>query len=360
MVSLLLPKESAKSICDMRKDKFLMQITKILQNIFSITNNDNNTVIRFLGLKIEHRVNNKLYWSAYNEWFSNGSTDHLLKICKNIEEKRNVWAKIRNEFWLFYISALCEKKQFENAEKILKKYVQIYGYKDIHRYLLTAKFATKSNFLNENIEKAALVFDKLENNRRSNLFEKFIKGKTVAIVGNGPSEIGKNKGKEIDAHDIVIRFNNYKIEGFEKDYGERTDIWIKCSSDDIKHKIRDKKIKLIVYEPDYLHHPVIDGYLDALFESPVDIDYFDFEAHSELRQNLNIFPSSGLVAINKVNNSLKKKMDCYGFSFLQDIKEGYSSHYFNDRSVKESIKRSSNHNLNKESEFLQKLIGGGK
>ena len=36
---------------------------------------------------------------------------------------------------------------------------------------------------------------------------KFIKGKTVAIVGNASSILTKNQGQEIDAHDVVIRFN---------------------------------------------------------------------------------------------------------------------------------------------------------
>jgi hypothetical protein len=36
---------------------------------------------------------------------------------------------------------------------------------------------------------------------------KLIRGKTVAIVGNGPSMLEGHHGKAIDAHDIVIRMN---------------------------------------------------------------------------------------------------------------------------------------------------------
>ena len=46
----------------------------------------------------------------------------------------------------------------------------------------------------------------------------------IVVVGNG--EI-KNKGKEIDTHD-VIRMNNFKVKGFEKDVGEKISAWCHC------------------------------------------------------------------------------------------------------------------------------------
>jgi len=52
------------------------------------------------------------------------------------------------------------------------------------------------------------------------------KGPTVVIVGNGQSTIGKKMGKEIDDHDIVVRFNFFQLDGFKQDLGTKTDIWI--------------------------------------------------------------------------------------------------------------------------------------
>lgn len=34
-------------------------------------------------------------------------------------------------------------------------------------------------------------------------------------------------GADIDRHDVVVRFNNYVLEGFEQDYGTRTDVWLR-------------------------------------------------------------------------------------------------------------------------------------
>lgn len=48
-------------------------------------------------------------------------------------------------------------------------------------------------------------------------------GKSVAIVGSGPSAMEQD-GKFIDSHDVVIRIQNYKMHGFEKNVGSRTDV----------------------------------------------------------------------------------------------------------------------------------------
>jgi SAM-dependent methyltransferase len=46
---------------------------------------------------------------------------------------------------------------------------------------------------------------------------------SIAIVCNGP--IKYTIGKFIDSHDVVIRFNNYQIKGFEQYVGQKTTFW---------------------------------------------------------------------------------------------------------------------------------------
>jgi len=48
---------------------------------------------------------------------------------------------------------------------------------------------------------------------------------SVVLVGNGPSVQDAPNGKLIDAFEEVIRFNNFKIEGFEKNVGTKTTLW---------------------------------------------------------------------------------------------------------------------------------------
>lgn len=52
--------------------------------------------------------------------------------------------------------------------------------------------------------------------------EKMFKGKTVAIVGGGPSTL-KNEPGYIDSHEVVVRVNNYKL--FGDITGKKTDVF---------------------------------------------------------------------------------------------------------------------------------------
>ena len=53
---------------------------------------------------------------------------------------------------------------------------------------------------------------------------KLFSNKRVALVGPSPHLIGKNVGNEIDKYDIVCRVNEVHPTGYEKDYGNRTDV----------------------------------------------------------------------------------------------------------------------------------------
>lgn len=47
---------------------------------------------------------------------------------------------------------------------------------------------------------------------------------TVCLVGNGPGVLHCS-GADIDAHDVVIRFNRFRLSGFEQHTGRKTTIW---------------------------------------------------------------------------------------------------------------------------------------
>jgi len=49
--------------------------------------------------------------------------------------------------------------------------------------------------------------------------------KSIIIIGNGQSILNNELQDEIDAFDIVVRINNYKINGYEHYLGTKTDIW---------------------------------------------------------------------------------------------------------------------------------------
>lgn len=57
-------------------------------------------------------------------------------------------------------------------------------------------------------------------------FETFPPGQSVAMVGNSGALAGWRMGREIDRADVVIRFNECRLCGWEAQVGERTDLLI--------------------------------------------------------------------------------------------------------------------------------------
>ena len=50
--------------------------------------------------------------------------------------------------------------------------------------------------------------------------------KSVAVVGSSGNLLDYLHGEDIDKHDVIIRFNQARVEGYEKHVGSRTDIRI--------------------------------------------------------------------------------------------------------------------------------------
>ena len=60
----------------------------------------------------------------------------------------------------------------------------------------------------------------------SEFFSRFCEGQSVIFVGNAPSLKGERLGEWVDSHDIVVRFNESPVAGYECDVGTRTDILV--------------------------------------------------------------------------------------------------------------------------------------
>lgn len=126
----------------------------------------------------------------------------------------------------------------------------------------------------------------------------FIKSKSVAIVGNAKSIFETKHGKEIDAHDVVIRFNK----GFVTEpqaQGTRTDVLFLACELNLDEK-SSYKAMFSVNRSNNTHC----GNLTI-----------KNEMRRRLKSWLGSQPSTGFMAIDICRESGAKKIDLYGFDF---------------------------------------------
>ncbi len=171
----------------------------------------------------------------------------------------------------------------------------------------------------------------LESTRKNEVcLKKYLDGKSIAIVGNSPCELNKSKGREIDSHDIVIRFNNFSQSlEFCKDYGVKTNIWV--ITPELKSILHRQSLK----DFDYVITPIcnrklpLDRYkvLSNWFYAGIKIVRIQC-ANYLIQHDIRVM-SLGLIMINYILDKINyKEVNFYGFS-LQEQVNGVS-HYFNN------------------------------
>ncbi len=310
------------------------------------------------------RIKDRDFYMMSMAWRHHGGDPALLSPYNVWAKSPMMWAESKPDFWLIYISMLLENNDPIAAGEILSKYQFYHGDQHIENYLPIVHFALENGVVNDRLKKAAYVYECLNRNSKEDIFEKLVQGKSVAIVGNGPSEANRGRGAEIDSHDIVIRFNNYATAGFERDYGSKTDIWVRGSGgDDIIDRVNADDYKLIMWEADYMHFPIHFNNLDILYRylslNNKKCSNFDFETHYSLREASGIsFPSTGLVTVWKIYDLLGKAtnhVSLYGFSFQEENANNSYQHYFKRRDPDDARRRSEVHFPAHEREFMRNL-----
>lgn len=152
---------------------------------------------------------------------------------------------------------------------------------------------------------------------------KYIKGKTVAIVGNAQSIFDKNNGKEIDDHEIVIRFNR----GFPNEpesQGTKTSIIILACEMTLDEKSSYKAM----YSINRSRNTRCGNYTISDHDRAL------------LKGRLGSQPSSGFMAIDMCLVAGVKSIDLYGF-------DGITPTYYNPEGY------ITQHNYTKEQEIIR-------
>ena len=344
-----------------------ISINKFLLNEIFILNSNDKVYIDIIALLQTENFQN-IFCKLRDLWFRHYSYNQLTNTFEVLERFPNIWGIIDNKFWLIYISILCENNKFDKATTLLIDYYNKFGYLDIHRFLFVSKLAKSLSIENDNINKSILIADKLDNSIKNNVFENLIRGKTVAVVGNGPQEIGKGKGKEIDSHDIVIRFNNFNLSGFEDDYGSKTDIWASGVNVDSYYNNISRNYSTLYCIEAYLYRTILSDFIlsNLYFAYKYKNIYcFNIDMHRIAKNvtDIDYLTTGGLLLfyiyfIKKDSNEKFNVSNTYGFSFLDNSLSYSNYHYYKDNIPEEDIISSLNnwHSMNKEIIFLRKLF----
>lgn len=126
----------------------------------------------------------------------------------------------------------------------------------------------------------------------------FIKGKSVAIVGNAKSIFDKSNGASINDHDVIIRFNKGYITKPESQ-GNRTDILIMACAVPLDDKANFKA-----------------KYYINRSRNTTSGDYtISDQTREVIRQETIKQPSSGFMAVKMCLAAGAKSIDLYGFDF---------------------------------------------
>jgi hypothetical protein len=177
----------------------------------------------------------------------------------------------------------------------------------------------------------------------------------VIVVGNGPTLLDVENGHLIDQFDIVVRFNDYSINRYEKYVGTKTDYWFntinynnKEGQPRLKHAYKKIVWHCWAWDPEKDN-----GYQSFLkFFQGKNVNFFKTEKKTieELQEYANdkqyFNYSTGLIAIWM----LLKEFDSLTITGFDWWKSGIGHHY-NDKAPRGTI-----HKPEKELLVIQKLI----
>jgi hypothetical protein len=174
------------------------------------------------------------------------------------------------------------------------------------------------------------------------------------IVGNGTSLIEKEHGKLIDAFEDVVRFNAYKLAGYERYVGTKTTIWFNVIPfENSNHPLIHQS-----YSHVYLHSWQWDmnkcqvwQKLAPLFTCPVTkIERRTILEIQEFAEDREYFAySTGMIAIWLMLKT-RPSVTITGFDWWEREK-----HHYSDNAIRGNM-----HKPQKELAVIQKLRGLGK
>lgn len=162
---------------------------------------------------------------------------------------------------------------------------------------------------------------------------KYLQNKNIAVVGSSGILLDKEYGEQIDANDVVVRFNVSRVKGYEKHVGSRTDIRFMNghafdgSSDPTRFKSHDPNfVSKLIGETLIVKSWNVSEFMNGIFKTtPQNSVYFINPPFTQYCNSVTGKEATcGLVGILFLS-LFSRNISCFGFNFYKD---GWSSNHY--------------------------------
>lgn len=196
------------------------------------------------------------------------------------------------------------------------------------------------------------------NARFLDILEGIARARNVVLVGNAPSILGAGLGDAIDAHDCVIRLNDFRTGGFEADVGTRTSVWYTRAHRLARPDPAGLSGADIVAQVDTLNqYPPMDEYLTGRLRVAIPFERATvLPSYALMATDAATYtkPTTGFRIIQLLEFFLQRDYDIAGFSFFK----GAGMHYFDGD--EQRLQVGEMHAIDFEKDFVERVLCEGR
>ncbi len=189
------------------------------------------------------------------------------------------------------------------------------------------------------------------------VWRKLYAAKQLAIVSNSPCELGKQQGAAIDAHDYVVRFDNFDVSPpYAADYGTKVQMHVRPGGEVEKFDLTPPEVDIVLsgIQPWLFFHRW--STVTSLLAKGGRVVFFPEQEQKELIHRLRRAPSPGLCTAWVCAQHHPVSMTTYyGLELLNQQGEAVPSlHYW------EAMAPSPRHDVQRESVLIREFLQGNK
>lgn len=152
------------------------------------------------------------------------------------------------------------------------------------------------------------------------------------IVGNSPSEHGRNNGSVIDSKSLVIRINNYSLD-YPDDYGTKQDVWVRVTNNEVtENHLRNNSLVIFAANNFAIKRKDAGCYLLPPYLMDKSYTIIPNHIYRALIDKLDGLPSTGLAIAYWIYTIIGKlpRESLFGFSHLYENAD-FKKHYYDDQ-----------------------------